>query len=472
MFTIIAASAGTILGAATLASMILRRVVETNSVTIVQSAKSTKSYGTGQEYGNVYWEIPSWVPLFGVTTVSLPVSNFALNIDNYVAYDKDRVPFMVDITAFFRIEDTNTAAKRVANFQELEEQLLVIVQGAVRKILADDVIDTIMLQRSKFGEAFTKEVEEQLKNWGVAPVKNIELMDIRDAQNSKVIANIMAKKQSFIEMESRREVAENNKTAEMAEIEAQREVELKQQAAEQAVGERTAEKEKAVGIANERAKQDVAVQEKTTKEKQMEVVKVQEVKQAEINKEKQRVMSEQDKQTAVINAEALKESSITKAEGDKTATVLNAEAMLEQEKRNAEATKINGEAKALAEKLLQLAPVEAQITLAKEIGGNEGYQKYLLGEKQIAANQVVGVEQAKALTAADIKVIANSGSPTSGIKSVGDLFSSAGGVAVGAALEGLAQTDQGNALLQKFGVDVPTAPKKEVLVESAPKSKK
>lgn len=469
MFSLpLAIGVGAILGLPTIASIILRRVVPSNMVTIVQSAKNTKSFGTGQEAGNVYWDIPSWVPLFGITTVSLPVSNFALNIDNYVAYDKDRVPFMVDITAFFRIADTNTAAKRVSHFEELQEQLLVIIQGSVRKILANDVIDTIMLQRSKFGEAFTKEVGEQLKNWGVETVKNIELMDIRDAQNSKVIANIMAKKQSFIEMESRKEVAENNKVAEMAEIDAQREVELQQQMALQAVGERTAEKDKAVGIAQEKSAQEVAVQQKTTKEKQMEVVKVEEVKKAEINKEKQRVVSEQDKQTAVIKAEADKETAITKAQGDKEAavtkaegekqaTILSAEATLEEEKRKAEATKVNGEAVATAEKQKQMAVVEPQITLAKEIGENGSYQTYLIKIEEIKANQAVGMEQAKALSNADLKVIANTGNPAEGVSSLGKLFSPQGGTALAGMLEAVSNTPQGKALLETAGVKAPSS---------------
>jgi len=46
----------------------------------------------------------------------------------------------------------------------------------------------------------------------------MELMDIRDAQGHANIANIMAKKSSHIEMESRTEVAKNRQLAETAEI--------------------------------------------------------------------------------------------------------------------------------------------------------------------------------------------------------------------------------------------------------------
>ena len=83
-----------------------------------------------------------------------------------------------------------------------------------------------MEERSIFGEQFTKAVNSDLKNWGVESIKNIELMDVRDANDSNVIHQIMAKRMSAIDMESRTEVAKNQKTAKQAELEAQKEVDV------------------------------------------------------------------------------------------------------------------------------------------------------------------------------------------------------------------------------------------------------
>ena len=58
--------------------MPLRRVVPTNVVHIVQYCKKTVSYGKGQAGGNVYYEFPRWLPIFGLTKRELPVSNFFL----------------------------------------------------------------------------------------------------------------------------------------------------------------------------------------------------------------------------------------------------------------------------------------------------------------------------------------------------------------------------------------------------------
>lgn len=409
-------------------SVTLRKVVPTNMVHIVQYRKKTISYGTGKTDGNVYYQWPSWVPRLGVSVIKLPVSNFNLSLKDYEAYDKDRVPFRIDVTAFFRISDTTKAAQRVVNIVELNSQLTQIVQGAVRKVLASDKIDAIMTERSKFGNEFTEEVKDQLAEWGVESVKSMELMDIRDAQNSKVIENIMAKKISFIEMESRVEVAKNNQIAQSAEIDASKTISVNQQAADLEVGQRTAETEKQVGIAKEKSQQEVLVERKTTQTHEMEVRKVEIVKKAEIDKEQQIIVAEQNKEIAVLASE-----------GD-----------LQAKTNEASAIEVLGKANAEAAKLMQLAPVEATIKLAKEIGENEGYQQYLAVMESLKAYIAVGTEQAQALQKADIKLIANTGDAGSGLKSIGEIFSSKGGLGIGAMLESLANTEQGKAILNSF----------------------
>lgn len=414
-------------------SFILRRVVPTNEVHIVQSGKKTTSYGKDLADGNTYYAFWSWLPKIGVLVVKLPVSVFDSDLIGYDAYDKGRVPFVLDVKAFFRIADSNLAAQRVSSYTELLNQLKAILQGAIRTILASEDIEVILSGRAEFGLAFTKEVDEQLKSWGVTTVKMIELLDIRDGQGSKVIANIMEKKKSMIEMESRIAVAGNIKLAEVAEIEARREVEMSNQQANQVVGIRRAEVEREVGIAREQSTQIVQEQAAVTAEKQAAVLRVQTVKAAEIARE-----------AAVVEADQEAITTVKIAEGALTGTKLAAEGV-----------QATGEANAAAAKAMQLAPVEAQIVLAKEIGENEGYQTYLISIEQVKANRDVGMQQAEALKAAQIKVIANTGDASAGINSVGQLFSSKGGTQIGAMMEAFAQTDQGKAMLDTLGISTP-----------------
>lgn len=467
--------------------LLFRRVVATNEVHIVQTAGKTTSYGKDTANGNSYYEFPSWIPIVGVTKIILPVSVFSIKIDGYEAYDVGRLPFMVDITAFFRIKDSNLAAQRVTSLADMNAQLTDIIQGSIRSILASKQLEDILQQRSEFGLEFTTAVKEQLQNWGIEPVKNIELMDIRDSRDSKVIFNIMEKKKSEIEKESRMTVAENKKAAEIAEISARQATDIKKQEAEKAVGLKTVENEREVAISRQQANQQVAEQEKVTKEKEMEVVRVADVKQAEILKQVEIVKAEQEqkkieidaearKNAKIKDAEAQKENQILTAQGEKEKIFLEAAALLEMKDKESQGIQKIGSAEAEALRLKELAPINAQIELAKEIGENQGYQTYLISIKQIEANQIVGIEQAKALASADLKVIANEGNVASGINKISEVLSSKGGTNLGAMLEGLNQSELGKNLIEKFLAPKNSAIQNEVKtpheVEKTQKQKK
>ena len=315
-----------------------------------------------------------------------------------------------------------------------------------------------MIQRSRYGEEFTKEVSDNLKEWGVVPVKSIELMDVRDKEDEKVISNIMEKKKSFIDMESRREVAKNNKEAREAEIAAEQSIAMKEEEKQETVGKRRAEREKSVGIAQEKAQQDIQEQAKTTKEKQMAVLQVETVKKADIEKERTVIEANASRERQKIEADAKvdvaerqKDAATHEAEARYIQTTKDAEAQLKKEQNVAEAIKAKGLAEAEAKEKQGLAEVQPQITLAKEIGTNDGYQKYLIEIKKVEASQAVGIEQAKNLGTAQIKIIANAGSNIpEGINSVMDLISAKGGQALGSMIEAFAGTEAGQQLLSKI----------------------
>lgn len=437
MFELIAG--GVVLAIAIVVTIVilsLRRVVPTNMVHIVQTGKNTVPYGKGKDAGNSYYEWPLWIPIIGVRVTEFPESIFRVSLTDYEAYDATRLPFMVDVAAFFRVDLAETAAQRVANFDELESQLMAVLQGSVRRILATNKLEDIMQARSTLGDQFTEEVQKQIKEWGVLPVKTIEFMDIRDSKGSVVISNIMAKEKSRIEMESRVEVAQNHREAELKEIDAQRTVDVQQQDALQQVGLRTAEKDKTVGIANETAKQDIQAQAKTTAERNMAVREVEQVRAAEIARQVAVVAVEQDRQVTVVNAEASRTAVVTKAEGDLSAAQLSAKGIEAQ-----------GIAKGVAEQAILMAPVTTQITLAKEIGENEGYQNYLITIRKVEASQAVGLKTAESLGKADMKIIANAGDVMGGVGKLGDVLSTGGGTNFAGMLAALSQTEEGKALV-------------------------
>lgn len=440
----------------------LRRVVAPNQVHIVRKSRKTDVYGgskAGETSGNSYYEFPAGLPVIGVTVMKLPLDIFDIDLIGYEAYDQDRVPFVVDIKAFFRISDFIKAAERISNVVELEKQLRGIVEGAVRSILAKQKLDTIMEDRATYGEEFTKEISEQLKEWGVETVKSIELMDVRDAKGEVVISNIMEKQKSHISMESRVQVAKNKKLAEEAEILSDQEIELKKQEKEQIVGIRTADAKKAKGIADEEAAQEIEMAKKTTAEKKMEVLKVETIRKAEIDKEAAIVKANEEQEKAVIN----KKKTVVNAEATKAQQELDAEAKLtiitkEAEgkrvaaEKNAEAIKLEGTASADAKSAMELAIISGQVELAAKIGENQGYQDYLVRVRQVEAQEQIGVANAKALENAQVKVLAQGGNASEGMNNVLDLFSAKGGANIAAGIEALASSEVGKSLLEKLGV--------------------
>jgi flotillin len=434
--------------AALLIPMTLRRVVQPNEVHIVQSGGTTRTYGKDQKDGNAYYEWPAWLPRLGVQTVALPLSVFQLQLTDYAAYDQDKVPFLVDITAFFRISDPAKAAERVADEEDLDKQLKSILQGAARTVLAKSPVETIMVERSQYGQRFTEEVEPQLKEWGVSNVKMIELMDIRDAEGTRVIANIMARKEADIERHSRMTVADMHRQASIAETEAEREQQLAVQEAAEQVGKRAAVKEQNIGIATQLAKQAIAVAAAVTAEKDMAVQQVSVVRAAEIERERQVVVADQQQRTTVIAATAAKQTTVLKAEATSEQLAKEAEGKLAAKLKEAEGIAAEGTARADAETKMQVAKgVAAQAELAKTIGESAGYQDYLIRIRDVERLERVGVAQAVALDKADVKVIVQGGTPAEGLTSVMDLFSGKGGQAVGTAIEAIANNPTAKKLL-------------------------
>jgi flotillin len=346
-----------------------------------------------------------WWPIIGVQRIILPLSVFDQKLTNYEAYDIGKVPFVVDVVAFFRIHNPSVAAKRILDLHELRAQLESILQCAVRTILAKQEIEDIMMERSTFGKMFTDEVADQLKAWGVSNVKNTELMDVRAQQ------------------------------------------------AEELVGLRTAQKDQAVGIADEQAMQQIKTQAKETAERDMAVKLVENVRAAEISRSVEVVKADEDKQTTVIRAEGDRQQEVISAEAIKQKTIIVAEGDLQDSLKDAEGILAIGTSNAEAKRLAEMAVVSPQIALADEIGSNDGYQHYLIKIRGVEKDETVGVEQAKALQDAGIKVIVNSGDVQGGMNSLLDLITTKGGTNVAGMLEAIRQTDEGAALLNRVGID-------------------
>ena len=258
-------------------------------------------------------------------------------------------------------------------------------------------------------------------------------------------------KSSAIERDSRVEIAENLKLAEIKEIETKKEADMIRENALREVGEKEADRKRLVGVANEKASQDIASEAKTTKEKDMEVIKVETIKQAEITKEQTLITAAMEKEKMSIDAEALKIEQERKAEADLITATNLAEGKLVEMTKNAEGITAEGKANAEATASMERAKVEGQIALVDKIKENVDYMSYLQNIEAIKANESIGTSQAEAMKSAEIKIVANTGANLSeGMNNVTDLFTAKGGAAITGLLENLKNTDSGAALVDRI----------------------
>ncbi len=117
---------------------------------------------------------------------------------------------------------------------------------------------------------------------------------------------------------------------------------------------------------------------------------------------------------------------------------------------------------------MELAPVIAQIELAREIWSNENYMNYLLGLKWIWAGEVVWVAKADALKEWDLKIIANGqwdGSVNGWLNSILDIFTGKGGASLATMLETLKNTPAGQELFDKLIWDKKVKPNKKEIIK-------
>lgn len=412
----------------------LRRIVPPSEIHVVRQGDNTFLYGAVSNRigsgniinGNTYYDWPSWLPVIGVNVKIMPLAVFDIKLDDYRCNDNGKLPLSVDVQAFFRISDYQLAAASIRSSEDLKKQLRGVLEGTARHLFGKNDIETIMISYSGYGKGFTELIDNELSGWGIRTAKSIEIMDVHDAPGETVIKNIMQRKKSEVEKASRMAVAKNNEEAKKAEIDAMKAIELAEQEKLEIIGRRTAEATAAVNVEKEKAAQKTHDAAKVTKEKLMAVSEVEATRKAEI-----------EKRAKTIAAEAERDKMSIESAGE-----------LAAKKNEAMGIKVKGQAEADAEKSYQMASVEAQTALAKEIGSNDGYQRYLVQTHQINAAKSVGLKQAENLGNADIRIIAGAGDISTGVGKAAGVFSPNGGFGMAGMLEAMGATDEGKALLE------------------------
>ena len=102
---------------------------------------------------------------------------------------------------------------------------------------------------------------------------------------------------------------------------------------------------------------------------------------------------------------------------------------------------------------MEKAQVAGQIELFNKVNKDKEYQEFLVKQRQVEAMEKIGVEQAKNLSGADIKIFANAGSVADGVTQAGKVLNPKTGLDLGSMLESLSSVPAGKELLDA-GMDL------------------
>lgn len=326
-----------------------------------------------------YYRIPSWFFLFGLGMQihRIPLKQLSLNVPKFLTFDKDRARFTCDIVAYVTVNDPLVAARRFSgNVDYLKEEVSKQVQAITRDATTKSAIREIINDRESLIAQINAPLQKVLATWGLE-LQDIELIDFQDPVGedaSHVIADISSIIEEQINSEARQKNAEQKKTARMKEAES-----------EEIAKQREITRDELVAMREQDKIKKVAEQQKIAKEAELEVTKVQQVKTAEIQKAKMIVEANQAKEVEGIN----KEQKLLAGQGDRLAAE-------ERAKGDAAPIREKGYAEAEAKEKLQAALNKFQ----------DAAIRALVAEKIVAMQQAVGIETAKALSQADVRVFA------------------------------------------------------------------
>ena len=337
-----------------------------------------------------YFAIPSFLPFIGrqIRIMNLTIKEIVLTQESY---EKNQARFNVKSSTKYRISDVKRAAETFDNNEELDRQLEEVIVSSTNAIAALYDVVEMRSKKQEMSSAIQKEMEDDLKQWGLSLV-SFQLIDFKDTEQSKIISDISKRREVEIEARTREENAEKVKQARIKEADAEEKAKTREIEKDQVIAER-----------EENMRQKIAEQEKLAEEKRFEVVKVQQIKQANIDKEEAIVKANENKETESIR----KETKRLEGEGDR----LRAEEIAK------------GEAAPIREKGFAEAEAKEKLQVALNKFGDKAIMA-LTAEKIVEMQRDVGVESAKALKEADVKIFAGGGEEAQNGFDLGKMISS------------------------------------------------
>lgn len=375
---------------------LLRRVVPPNYIDVVVDVKGVKLFSSNTDYNpsgeTVYHEFPQWVPYIGKTVTRIPLEIITIPVNDLTLFDNSRARFDCDLYAYVIVDEPLKAATRMpGSISEMENQIVHILQSSARGTSTTKTLQEIITNRTELVDALREQIAVIVTNWGLK-LNNVELLRFKDSPDTKSVTNLALQREKEIEASTRQQIATREKEAVLTEAAAQEDAE-----------KRVIAMEKAIDIANQEKEKAIYEKEKEATEKKFEVEKVELVKHEENVKEAKKLAGEGELAYAKGNVEANVLPTMREGEVDAEVTKVKGEA-------DAVVTQKVGTAKADVHKLKLVAEAEGKEKIKDVVNAiSEDGLKAMVMEQEIEKDRQVDIETAKALSNADIRVLAGGG---------------------------------------------------------------
>jgi flotillin len=358
------------------------------------------------DYKPSYWYVP-----FVTSVTKMPLDNIRIDVDEVKLNDKNMAKFTCDVIVFVNIDNPLLCAERTAlttesvyyegKMPQVSKDFAAIIESNMRSVTTKFDLLEIFKDRSKLDDAITSQIQDVFLKWGLRLV-NLEIKDIKDSPGSTIIIDIEAKQAAVISADARVKTAEEKRRAGISEAENLKQTEMVKAQTEEEWKKRHIEKEQRLSIAQQEKIMQESDKEREANEKRVEAKSKFEVGSAEIEKQKVQKQSEANKIRIELEAQAQASQIEYLAEAQKNKSVLEAEGKAFEITNQG-----NAEAAIIKSKLL--AEAEGKDELQKALNKFEDKAiRALVAERMIEMQQAVGIEGAKALANADMRIFSGS----------------------------------------------------------------
>jgi len=291
----------------------------------------------GQKLQSAYWYIP-----ISQRRIVIPLENIRIKIDGIPLRDQLMAKFSGDVICFLSVVDPLLAAEKLGRieaqegkigFPRMEAEVGNLIEAITRNASMSMEVYEIMRHRDAFSQEVKKRVNEPLKDWGVQLI-DLEVIHFTDIEKYTVIKDLEQRQASLINAETRKQVADNQKGADIVESLANKETEMARAENEELFRIRQIQKDQKVGQSQQEAAQKIAEAEMEANRQKVEAQRVLQVGTAQVGAqariEQAKGDSEAVKTKADGDAEAARKTGFAEAEVSKAKLIAEADGTKEK----------------------------------------------------------------------------------------------------------------------------------------------